>query len=582
MQMIRLSFFSEACTRLQGMMSRHFSMCLFLAVGFAANFSGAVDEDALFLPRCYPAKMDIDVIDMVAADQDHRLTATTLQGLVNRQEQASLYLLLAEHDVFWLAYLKEQGFIKSATPITFEEALKKHASQIQALVIHDTALPASINIATMIAAEQDGIVVSPEQLPVSALPGIKQIDLRARWKNNAEAYRWAIKNLLPVMNRQILACYHPTACGHRIRDYLVQHKVFHFWASSKQVDALPSTDSAEEREVVKEILASTLPNIPVLGFWYAGPDPGLDEYNGVGLAGTYGKITVVCDLATNLSLLGGVHAPLDTAVDRYQERLRQAPPELDRDKVYLCIDIVESGDSPSYVQNRMYKVWQEKRGSLPVNWSLGPAILDLAPSIAQFYYAKATDVDYLYMSLSGAGYCHPYRSLFAKTADPDQAWEDYLALTRTYQARMRTGTISLYTDAWKLFDRSTQDKITERFVKGLPGLKALVLGMGRDEGISPEKANYYLHGSASPLVSHIMTRWSPDYGKKSREENIAWLVADIRDHTPETRPAFIHVMALSWVFGPSELQVVLEQLGADYVPLTIPQFTGLFEANMRP
>jgi len=559
-----------------------FLVHIYLVACIGAIAFADISKETSFFPPPYPAATALEVIDMTDAGPDRILTATTFQGLVNRQQQAKLYLLLAGGDAFWLQYLETEKFIEGHTKVTFDEALKKYASVIQTLVVYDLALPASINIATMIAAREDGVAASPEAANRLALPGAKRIDLRGRWKRNAEAYRWAVKELMPVMNKTILACYHPTACSHHIRDYLVQHKVFHFWASSSKFDALPHTNASEERAIVEEILATTPATIPVLGFWYSGEDPGLDEYAGVGLAGQYGKITVVCDWATNLSVLGGINTGLDAAVKGYRERLTVKPPELDRDKVYLCMDIVESGDSPGYVQSRMHKVWQDdSRGGLPINWSLGPALFDLAPPLARYFYTQATPADYLYMSISGAGYCHPYRGLFSKTPHPDTAWRDYLDVTQGYLKRMHTETLGLYTDAWKPFDRDRQDAVTARFTAGLSGVKALVLGMGRDEGTPPEKANYRLDDN-SPLISHIMTRWPTDYAAKTREENIDWLVEDIRAHTPGRRPAFLHVMALSWVFGPSELTLVLERLGPGYVPLTIPQFTRLYGAQLLP
>jgi hypothetical protein len=87
--------------------------------------------------------------------------------------------------------------------------------------------------------------------------------------------------------------------------------------------------------------------------------------------------------------------------------------------------------------------------------------------------------------------------------------------------------------------------------------------------------NYTL-GEPPVLVSHVLTRWPKDYGSKTREENIAWLVEDIRKHTPESRPAFMQVMALSWAFGPSDIAEIHHKLGEDYVAVTLPEFTRLY------
>ena len=554
-----------------------------LSLALLITLTATADNVGIFLPSAVPSSRHLVVVDLSDASQEVKLTATTLQGLLNRQEKAELYLLLAGWDPFWLELLESEDLVDRVRRMSLEDTLCAYASHIKTCVVYDPELPATINIATMIAAVEIGVVIAPDAAFQVLLPDAERNDLRGRWTTNAEAYQWAFDTLLPRMNPRVLACYHPTACNHHVRDYLVQHKVFHFWVTSEEKANPPRADHAAELAVARQVLAATRPNIPVLGFWYSGADKGLDEYVGVGLAGEYGKITIVCDWATNLSLLGGVAVDLDGAVARYARRVDAEPPTLEQDKVYLCIDIVESGDSPSYVQTRMHEVWQDtRRGVVPVNWSLGPSVLDLMPPVAWYFYRNASPRDYLYMAISGAGYCQPYRRLFKALPEPEKAWEAYLQLTRRYLARMNCTALGLYTDAWKPFDRDKHDPVTRRFAEGVPALDAIILGMGRDDAVPPDKANYRIDGGGTPLVSHIMTRWPTDYAAKTREENITWLVEDIRAHTPESRPGFMHVMALSWVFGPSEIEEVLRQLGEDYVPLTIPQFNALFRQCSPP
>lgn len=118
------------------------------------------------------------------------------------------------------------------------------------------------------------------------------------------------------------------------------------------------------------------------------------------------------------------------------------------------------------------------------------------------------------------------------------------------------------------------DPVTRRF-SGDPA-RMLVLGMGRDEGMTAANGTYLLPG-ADALVTHILTRWPPDHGERSREENIAWLVDEIRANTPAERPVFMTVMALSWAHDPSTLRAVLERLGEQYAPVLLPEYRDLWE-----
>ncbi len=517
----------------------------------------------------------ISILDMQESSADEKLTATTLQGLVNHEEP-ELYLLLAGWDTFWRDQLVDKKHITIKEILSLDNALKKYADRVKSIILYDPKVSASINIATMMVSLEEGIVVDPD-MNYELLPSVKTVDLRGRWDSNAAAYEWALDNLLPKMNQHVIACYHPTACNHHLRDYLVSQKVFHFWVTSPSTPGTTADEQQRERVFFENLMKATPSNIPVLGFWYSGGDPGLDEYTGVGLAGEYGKITVVTDWATNFSFLGGCRGDLTGAIQKYEAQLTTTDPPLQKDKIYLCFDVVESGDAPSYVQSRQYEVFQDKaRGVVPINWSLGPAIFDLAPTIAAYYYEQASPNDYIYMAISGAGYCHPFRGLFSKTQDPEKSWGTYLEKTQHYLDRMYCRDIGIYTDAWKPYVRSDADVVVMRFLQGLKNIDSVVLGMGRDDGVDCDSSNYFINDKDTSVISHVMTRWATDYSQKTREENIAWLVEDIRAHAPKKRPGFMHVMALSWAYTPSDIVAVLEELGDEYVPLAIPQFNSLF------
>jgi hypothetical protein len=256
----------------------------------------------------------------------------------------------------------------------------------------------------------------------------------------------------------------------------------------------------------------------------------------------------------------------------YVARQPTNAPPLRPDRVYIAFTIIESGDAPSYLENRQWEVWADpRRGAIPINWSMGPGVLDLMPPVAAWYFRHATPNDHIFAALSGVGYTHPYRSLMARTPDPEAAWARYLELTGESVRRLGCGEIGLYTDAWLPFDRAARDPITRRYA-GIPGVEMLLLGMGRDEGVDPDAGSYRL-GANGTLVSHVMTRWPLDYS--DREANIRALVADVRAHTPKARPGFMVAMALSWAYGPTEIAEVLSTLGEEYVPVTLPQYRGL-------
>ncbi len=526
----------------------------------------APTEHCLFPPGP-PPDAEVEVVDVRPLGEDERLPLIVLQGLVNRGATAPVYLLHAPWDDFWLERLTERGYLRKTTSLTPEEFLARHEADYGGVIVADPAVPASLNVATMLASLDDSLVATPEV--AAKLPADKpRTDLRGRWASNAEAYAWALEALWPQMDHSVLALYHHGGLGHMLRDYLVQRRVFTIW-----VTGLDPERQAEERGVLERLYAASPDCTPVLGFPSAGSDPGIGEYVGVGLAGEYGKITVPCDFAGNLSLLGGVPADVDDAVRAYRERGRRPLPALEPGKVYIALCIVESGDAPSYLLNRQYEVWQDpERGRVAVNWSLGPSVLELLPPVAEHLYRSATPLDHLFCALSGAGYTHPYRAFLSRTASPEDAWMRYLGLTARLMERGALHDLGLYTDAWRPYDRRAMDPTTLRFAEGIPGLEMLVLGMGRDETVAPEQAVYPVEGA---LASHILTRWPVDGVSRTEAEEVEWLAEEIRAHTPATRPGFMAAMALSWTHGPSTLKALCERLGPEYVPVLLPELRQL-------
>ncbi len=528
----------------------------------------------LLFPKGSPPADIVDVVDLRTASADIKLTAITLQGQINKGDKASVYVLLKDHDLFWLDWMKQKRYLDKTNNLSMDEYFGKYGKEIQSIVIYDPELPSTINIATMIASLNDGIVISPNN--ISEYGNDKTItDLRGRWTTNVDAYNWALENLWQDMNHDILACLQPDFIPHNLRDYLISNKVFTFWITGKDKEDGIKSSFSGEKEFAEKLFRISPTNIPVIGFWGSGGDEGITEYTGVGLAGEYGKISVPCDWTTNMSFLSGIDVDFSTLVSNYQKSLCNRELALDDGKVYISFDIVESGDAPVYWQDVQHRVWQDtKRGEIPICWSLGPSVIELIPPIMAWFYENATPNDYFIMALSGAGYVHPYRNFMSKVDEPDLAWETYLEITQRYMDFLDLDDICLYTDAWREFDRSIYDPITMKFVNGLNGLESLILGMGRDEVIT-EKSPNYLMGENDVLVSHIFTRWDTKNVRHSLE-NRQWLVNEIRENTPKDRPAFMHIHALSWGYYPSDLVAVLDELGEEYLVVTPKEMKRLY------
>ncbi len=220
-------------------------------------------------PSCPPPATSLEYVDLVGASLDEVFTATTLQGLLNRGEATHVFVRRGAEDDFWLAHFEEKGYVKSHEALTLTQFLDRHLPEFDQVVVYDPAVPATINVATMIASLEDAPVVAPDDLERFA-QGKTHIDLRGRWKSNVEAYEWAFEALWPRLSPGQLACYHPSACLHFLRDYLVQQRVFCFWVTGQEQEDGVVSDFEAERAFAEKLLAASPANIPVLGFWYSG------------------------------------------------------------------------------------------------------------------------------------------------------------------------------------------------------------------------------------------------------------------------------------------------------------------------
>ena len=199
-------------------------------------------------------------------------------------------MVLSETDRQWLDWLLSRHWI-DGTEIVSEplSLVQRYREQVKGLVIHDFRLPATRNVATMLAAVKGGLVASPRLAKQLGLPVLD--DLRGSCKTNVEAYRWAFDTLWPQLSHQAIACLWPDSID-GLRDYLVQQKVFTFWLSGPLDGVAPGANPDAELALIEELLAKMPANIPVLGYPYAGRDVGIGEHDGVQTFARYAKYLV--------------------------------------------------------------------------------------------------------------------------------------------------------------------------------------------------------------------------------------------------------------------------------------------------
>src|SRR3989475_4508874 len=343
-------------------------------------------------PILHVVTMDAD------ANLSTRLLMTSLQGVVNRF-QVELYLDVQKvpgNASRTLSFLSARYNVTTDS-MTMLEAIDAYSNRSSGIVVFDSTRPESIDIATMIAAKQSGILVGPDLAPWlrtrTGLPILFDY-ASSDWASLGAiaAFDRALQDLYPSSATTLLAILPPDRWA--IRDYLIATRTFVFYFPQGAL-ATPFEAAATRR-----ILHATSRGIPILG-WFSSPT--LTEENSfVQLASGEGKFVVGVQDVPNLSVL----TALGRNATRSQASSGSSPLPLEN-KTYVVL-AVPDGDNIDFVAGRMQELWSEPvRGTMPFAWSLNPLLSELAPPLLDSLYDTATPLDQFIAAPSGAGYLYP-------------------------------------------------------------------------------------------------------------------------------------------------------------------------------
>jgi len=483
------------------------------------------------------------VVDVRRETNDRRAGLLTIQGLVNRTTP-SLYLIVDDLDEQWLDHMRQRQYVRRVTPLTDPQALlTRYPGLVKGVVITDARLPASKNIAYLLASLKDAVPATPRLAKELGLPVID--DLRGRWKTNAEAYNWAFETLWPQCSHQAIACLWPDNTQ-GLRDYLVQHRIFTFWLGGRIDGAQPGGSSQADLEAVEAMMAHMPTNIPVLGYPWAGVDIGIGEHDGVQSFARYGKFLVGSVGVTNLSVMSGY--PVAKLAQP-----RPPAPKLEEGKVYVTWVMSDGDNLPVLSRGNFPQLWaSEQRGKVPMAWSMSPSAATLMPPVADYYYRTATPNDAFVGAVSGIGYTYPddYGQRFVPEARR-KLFDEFLALT---DAGMRASDLQ---QMWLM--GIEPGPLIHRYAEQVTAMDGLFPDYGRK--LTRYDDVFYATARGLP-VFHAATNWGED---DTRQQKIDRTLAQIRDMAPAEGTAFLHLFIWNWGADMAIYPEVMEQLGERYV-----------------
>ncbi len=534
----------------------------------------ADDSDFHICPKSRPPARTLCAFrtgDLTSFAWDMRLTLSCLQGIVNRS-QPRLYLIHDRYDELWLDWLRERGDVDRIEWLEIGEVFERFLPAVSRLYLTDPDVPASINVATMLAGIYDGLVATPPtsaqfKLSLGSDPDSPAAGLDLRkcgWKKDIEAYRWAFRQLDGELSRRAVTILAPREVA--LRDYLVEFKIPILWISAPRDEAkYPQASSDEEMQFAREIMMKWPPNIPCFGWPNSGDkEAGIGETLGVRLASECAKFTPCTAFDAYSPTVGNLSVHSGTAAT-----LRQSMPpvKLQRDKVYFAF-IRSDGDGWNFQRHYYRKLFDDpKHGSVPIGWQLGSTAFDGQPDILDYYYKHARPGDCFVNALTGIGYIH--EASYAEGYPPEQRdkiWKEYLRLSALYRARIDATVICTY-----------QEMSPERLasIAEMPGIKGIFSNYGRNDQTTME--NLVTEVKGVPVFRAVnQPPYMLTFTPSARREAERFTVNEITTWTPPQRPAFLFVFLANWLTNMDMAENIVKDLGSQYVAVRPDQLVSLY------
>ncbi|GLX70959.1 GxGYxYP domain-containing protein [Paenibacillus glycanilyticus] len=373
---------------------------------------------------------------------DENVLFTTLKGLVNKtQPRIYTYDDNVRNEDGKDKWLNDLGLGHTDVEDNWS-LITKYASEIKGIVVYDDALQDTVNLATTIAAQSGGIVAPPSLVSkLTSAPYNLPIldDLRGDFSNKLEVYQYLHDHYWSSLTHNLLIGLSPGIKG-ALRDYATATGAAVVWLN-------PSVP--EE----KTLLQSFFSDMPAGSGAYMGWWP--DEAIGVQAASEYGISTIASDWSSNLTVFGGADRTVNVKPIPNKPALQN--------KIYVSL-ILSDGDNLQYMEHRFKKIWDSaNRGTVPLGWTISPAMVDAMPGILNYLYESATPNDALISGPSGFGYTYP-------NAWANQTYLDkFVSISNDYMNRagLKVATI------WNTITGGINPNVGESFAQNAPSLLGL-------------------------------------------------------------------------------------------------------------
>ncbi len=352
-------------------------LILLLAVSGRAQYIDRVENSP------YPSSRRPDtlfVVDDLKLSASQQFVVQSLQGIL-AQYKPRIYRISDEGSLMWLSELHSRYgvYMRDTFKSNYAGLVRFFQDSLDGYILCNMTGP-SANAALSLCSHFNAIAV-PEELEKD-LPFLKKIlDVRSWTEEDVYA------KFHDSLSKRILI-YQKEANENYLGDYGVFANAFRFY------EPVGNT-------FTQSVFRDMKPNSALLGW-------GDDERELVRAASKNAIMVHAADLANNLSVLTNIDASYDQ---------QESPVSYDtsNSKVHTVCFLMTDGDNIQWMTHNFAtsKKWynSDERGTIPLGWTVSPALSELAPPIMKYLYDNAgnstTGRDYFVAAPSGLGYLYP-------------------------------------------------------------------------------------------------------------------------------------------------------------------------------
>lgn len=451
---------------------------------------------------------------------DQQALFSSLEGIVNRtQPRIACVSAASEGEFTWMNIHN----LSHVTATSGFAAIQQYETNVTGLVVYDTNLWDTLNLATTISGVKNELICDAALLPtLTNAPYNLTIndDLRGMFTTKDQVYEYLYSNYWSQCTHRLMGGLETNNFWY-LRDYLVATKCAVVWLD-------PNASTADASTLASFITNMTAVDGVYIGWW---PNESAD----MEWIGQYGIPVMASDLFDNGTVYGGVTTNISVPP------IPPAPAL--QNKIYVSVTLSD-GDNVQYMQHSMFMQWgTAARGKVPIGWTVQPLLADFDPEMLNYFWSTATTNDCLVAGPSGAGYTRINYWSAGNVTNYAKASNDYLQRTG-----IRVATIWLTVSPAAANTYATNCPIllgADDYQDGYYMKNYL----GMPFAGFPSNGNYISTNSSAPFsVSNLVN-----------------VITNTAKSWNGASPMFISIEGDGWVIHPSDCQNLASSLNSNYV-----------------